>query len=158
MAPILSFAAALPVLGQARAAVAEYARQLTDRYDLIALTAQAERTTRQTRLAAADLDVAAAEALMRQVLDQVMELRAAADTATRVRWTASISHAVGMCHRAVGSLCEAAGSSSHFLDNPLQRVRRDVNTMACHMVFDADERNRCHGRVLLGMPSESIWH
>jgi alkylation response protein AidB-like acyl-CoA dehydrogenase len=158
MAPILSFAASLPVLGQARAAVAEYASQLTDRYDMISLNAQSERTSRQSRLAVADLDVAAAEGLMRRVLAEVMDQRATADTATRVRWTASVAHAVAMCQRAVGTLCEAAGSSSHFLANPLQRIRRDVNTMACHMVFDTDERNRCHGRALLGMPSESVWH
>ena len=95
---------------------------------------------------------------MRRVLGEVIDQRAAADDRDRVRWTASIAHAVSMCQRAVATLCEAAGSGSHFLDNPLQRIRRDVNTMVCHMVFDTDERNRGHGRSLLGMPSEQRWH
>lgn len=69
-----------------------------------------------------------------------------------------MAHVVEMCQEAVHLLCEAAGSSSHFLDNPLQRARRDVNTIACHTVFDNDERRRTLGRVLLGMPSESAWH
>jgi hypothetical protein len=75
-----------------------------------------------------------------------------------VRWAAAIAHAVLMCQQAVGSLCAAAGAGSHFLDNPLQRTRRDVNTMVCHTVFDAEERNRGLGRSLLGMPAESRWH
>lgn len=158
MAPILSYAAALPVLGQARFAVAEAGRQLQDRYDLAGRNRQAERPGRQVRLAAADLDVAAAEGLMRAVLAQVLDQRARAGEGARVRWTASIAHAVALCQRAVSSVCETAGAGSHFLDNPLQRVRRDVNAMACHMVFDLDDRYGAHGRTLLGLPSGSRWH
>ena len=158
MAPILSFAAALPVLGQARFAVTEYARQLEGRYDLTGREQQSERPGRQARLAAADLDVASAEGLMRWVLADVMAQRATADEATRVRWTASIAHAVAVCQRAVSTVCETAGASSHFLDNPLQRARRDVNAMAGHMVFDLDDRYVAHGRSLIGLPSRSRWH
>lgn len=158
MAPILSFAAALPVLGQARAAVAEHGRQLQHRYDLAGRSRQSERPGRQARLAAADLEVASAEALMRGVLGDVMARRARADEATRVRWTASIAHAVAVCQRAVSAVCESAGAGSHHLDNPLQRTRRDVNAMACHMVFDLDDRYGAHGRALLGLPTGSRWH
>ena len=158
MAPILSFAAALPALGQAKACVAEYGRQLQTRYNLATLELQSNRASRQARLAKADLTVAAAEALARSVLADVLARRHNADEARRVRWTAAVAHVVEMCQEAVHLLCEAAGSSSHFLDNPLQRARRDVNTIACHTVFDNDERRRTLGRVLLGMPSESAWH
>jgi alkylation response protein AidB-like acyl-CoA dehydrogenase len=158
MAPILSFAAALPVLGQARFAATEFARQLVERYEFATLAKQADRSSRQSRLAEAHLTTAAAEALLRSVLAEIIEQRSDADTHTRVRWAAAIAHAVLMCQQAVGSLCEAAGAGSHFLDNPLQRARRDVNTMVCHTVFDAEERNRGLGRSLLGMPAESRWH
>lgn len=158
MAPILSFAAALPVLGQARACVTEFGRQLHSRYELTRLNAQLNRTSRQTRLAEADLDIAAAEQLGRWVVGDVMARRGDADEATRVRWTASIAHVVQICQRAIDVLCEAAGASSHSLDNPLQRARRDVHTMACHTVFDIDERRRSHGRSLLGLAAESNWH
>lgn len=157
MAPILSFAAAIPVLATARACVREFASQLLGRYDMITLEAQSTRSSRQTRLAEADLDIRAAELLMRNVLGEVMSYRATADRARRVGWVASIAHAVMMSQRAVGLLGEAAGASSHRLDNPLQRARRDVNTMACHMVFDIDERRRSHGRSLLGLSPDSTW-
>jgi len=161
MAPILSFAASLPALGQARFAVSEYAGQLGHHDVPFALgkaEVQAERPGRQARLAEASLDVAAAEALMRSVLADVMEHRGSADEPRRVRWTASIAHAVAACRRAVAAVCGAAGASSHQLANPLQRTRRDVETMACHMVFDLDDRYRAHGRALLGLDSRSRWH
>lgn len=158
MAPILSFTAAAPALGQARFAVREYAEQLQGRYDQITLERQADNSTRQVRLARADMTVRSAETLMRAVLEDVLERRTDADEQRRVGWTASIAHAVGMCRDAVGEICEAAGASSHFLDNPLQRVRRDLNTISCHTVFDLDQRYRSLGRSLVGLKSESIWH
>lgn len=157
MAPILSFAASLPVLGQARATVAEFARQLAGRFDM-GRNPQSSRVDRQALVGEADLEVRSAEALMRSVLDEVMTRRGSADEASRVRWTASVAHAVGVCRAAIDRLCDAGGSTAHQLDNPLQRTRRDVNTMSCHTVFDLVERNRAHGRAVLGLPTESRWH
>lgn len=157
MAPILSFAASLPVLGQAKRVVDEFSAQLRGRIDMVTFETQANNATRQVRLAEADLEVAAAEHLMRWVLADVMEHRMKADEARRVRWTTSVAHAVQMCQRAVNRLSEVAGASSQFLDNPIQRARRDINTAAMHMVFDLDERHRTHGRALLGLPSQSMW-
>lgn len=158
MAPILALTAGVPALGQARFAVREYARQLQERYDLMTLVKQSENSSRQLRLARADATVQAAEALLRRVLAEVLDQRDEADETTRVNWTTAIAHAVGMCQQAIEEVCVAAGASSHFLDNPLQRARRDVNTIACHTVFDLDQRYRSRGRSLLGMPSESTWH
>jgi 3-hydroxy-9,10-secoandrosta-1,3,5(10)-triene-9,17-dione monooxygenase len=158
MAPILSLTAGVPALGQARFVVREFARQLLGRYDQVTLAKQSENSSRQIRLARADMTVRAAEALLRDVLREVLDQRCNADEATRVGWTTAIAHAVGMCQSAINDVCEAAGASAHFLSNPLQRARRDVNTIACHTVFDLDLRYRSLGRTLLGMPSESTWH
>src|SRR5690606_38618410 len=119
---------------------------------------QAERPGRQARLAQASLDVAAAEALMRSVLADVMELRSRADEPRRVHWTASIAHAAPLCRQAVAGACGPAGASSHNLPIPLQRTRRDMDTTACHMLFGVDARYRAHGRALLGLGSRSRWH
>ncbi len=158
IAPILMLAAALPVLGQARFAAEEFARQLTRRYDSAGLEAQSQRSNRQARLAAAHLDVDAAEALVRRIVADVMAQRNQASDAARMRWAASLAHAVSMCCRAVSTVCDAAGAGSHRLDNPLRRVRQDVHTMSCHRVFDLDERHRSLGRSLLGLPTESHFH
>lgn len=157
MAPILSFAASLPVLGQAKRVLGEFTGQLQGRVDMATFETQANSVTRQVRLAEADMEVSAAEQLMRWVLADVMEHRMDADEARRVRWTTTVAHAVQMCQRTVNRLSEVAGASSQFLDNPIQRARRDINTAAMHMVFDIDERHRTHGRALLGLPSQSMW-
>ena len=157
MAPILSLAASLPVLGQAKRVVDEFSSQLQKRFDMATFDSQANSATRQVRLAEADMEIASAEHLMRWVMADVMDKRAGADEKTRIRWTTSIAHAAQTCQRAVNRLAEVAGASSHFLDNPIQRARRDINTAAAHMVFDLDERHRTHGRSLLGLPSQSTW-
>lgn len=158
MAPLLALAASLPAIGQVRFAVREYASQLQSRYDQMTLERQSDNSTRQVRLAHAEMVVRCAETLMRSVLDDVMTWRADADEQRRVGWTTAVAHAVGLAQQAVGEICDAAGASSHFLDNPLQRARRDVNTIACHTVFDRDQRYRSLGRSMVGLRSESLWH
>ena len=125
---------------------------------MLTLAKQSDNSSRQLRLARAATTVRAAEALLRDVLAEVLDQRADADEPTRVGWSVAVAHAVGMCQEAVGDVCEAAGASSHFLSNPLQRTRRDVNTIACHTVFDLDQRYRSMGRALLGLRTESTWH
>jgi alkylation response protein AidB-like acyl-CoA dehydrogenase len=158
MAPILSYAAASPALGQARFVVREFARQLVSRYDPITLEQQSQSSSRQIRMGRAEMTVRSAEALMRDVLHDVMRFRGGADTRRRIGWTTAIAHAVGLCQQAINDVCEAAGAHSHFLDNPLQRARRDVNVIASHMVFDLDQRYRSLGRTMVDLPSESLWH
>jgi hypothetical protein len=51
----------------------------------------------------------------------------------------------------VQTVLEASGAHAHFLDHPLQRASRDLNTISCHMVFDLDGRLEAFGRVLLGL-------
>lgn len=43
-----------------------------------------------------------------------------------------------------------SGAHAHFQDNPLQRAQREVNTLACHFVFDLDGKLESYGRLLLG--------
>jgi hypothetical protein len=46
---------------------------------------------------------------------------------------------------------EASGAHAHFLDNPLQRILRDLHTASCHTVFDLDVSAEQYGRLLLGL-------
>jgi len=39
-----------------------------------------------------------------------------------------------------------------FLDNPLQRIHRDIHTLSCHTVFDLELAAEQYGRLLLGLP------
>ena len=57
------------------------------------------------------------------------------------------------CRDIVRDVVEASGAHAHFLDNPLQRMLRDVHTMSCHTVFDGDIGNEQFGRLQLGLPT-----
>lgn len=157
MAPILSLTAALPVLGQAKAALREFTAQLAGRKDRSGVP-QTDRVDRQELVGRVGLDLVTAESLLRQVLHEVMAKRDTADELTRVRWTTSVGHGVHLARRAIDALCDAAGAGAHRLDNPLQRARRDANTAACHMVFDMSARYQAFGRTVLDLPAASTWH
>ena len=55
----------------------------------------------------------------------------------------------------VRDVVEACGASAHFLDNPLQRALRDLNTASCHTVFDLDLSSEIYGRLLVGLPANA---
>jgi 3-hydroxy-9,10-secoandrosta-1,3,5(10)-triene-9,17-dione monooxygenase len=43
-------------------------------------------------------------------------------------------------------------AGAHFLDNPLQRIKRDVDVLAAgHVVFDYDTSRELAGALILGM-------
>jgi hypothetical protein len=52
----------------------------------------------------------------------------------------------------VRDVVEASGAHAHFLENPLQRIHRDIHTLSCHTVFDLDIAAEMYGRILLGLP------
>ena len=151
MIPILGLAASMPAVGQARAVLRGFRERLAGRTRLGSATSQAERPAAQMRLARAEIEVRQAESLLRGVVAEVMAKRDAATPADRTRWLASLAFAVDQSKRVIGSVAEVSGGSAHFLDQALQRSKRDVDTLSCHVVFDLDARLESHGRTLLGL-------
>jgi len=151
MLPLLSLAAALPLVGQARAVVRGFQASMRERILYGSMQKQADKPAAQIRLARAEIEVRQAEELLRAVAAEIMALRDGASIADRARWTAMNAMAVDQSKRVIASLAEASGASAHFLSHPLQRALRDVNTGACHVVFDLDARLEMHGRTLLGL-------
>ena len=73
----------------------------------------------------------------------------------RARLRVDIGHIVRRARNVVRDVVEACGASSHFLDNPLQRTLRDLNTASCHTVFDLDVSTEVYGRLLVGLPANA---
>ena len=73
----------------------------------------------------------------------------------RARLRVDIGHIVRRSRNVVRDVVEACGASSHFLDNPLQRALRDLNTASCHTVFDLDLSTEIYGRLLVGLPANA---
>ncbi|MBS0411970.1 MAG: acyl-CoA dehydrogenase [Proteobacteria bacterium] len=155
MLPFLAMTAAIPALGAARLALADYRERLAGHVRMGAAARQADRPAAQIRLGKADAMIAAAEQLIRQAgrdnvasgaLDGEAQLRA------RVSNRARIAYGVALCREAVACLAEAAGSSAQMLDQPFQRAVRDLNVIATHVVFDVDTAFELNGRALVGLP------
>lgn len=151
MMPILTLAAAMPALGQARTVVRLFREYLTTRVLIETGSKQAERPASQMRLARAEVEVREVEGLLRNTVEDLCIKRNTATLEDRARWATQLALAVDQCKRIIQSVCEASGAHSHFLDSPFQRAWRDVNTMSCHVVFDLDSKLQTYGRTLLGI-------
>jgi alkylation response protein AidB-like acyl-CoA dehydrogenase len=150
MLPILGLAASMVAVGQARAALRGFQERMQQRILLASGARQSKQPAAQIRLARADIEVRQAEGLLRALVAEVQQVRNEATITDRARWAASFALAVDQSKRVLLALAEASGASAHFSSHPLQRAVRDVNTLACHAVFDMDSRLEIYGRTLLG--------
>ena len=55
-----------------------------------------------------------------------------------------------------GGLLEASGASAHFLSSPLQRVKRDVDVISGHIIFDYDVSRELAGALAIGLKISPI--
>jgi alkylation response protein AidB-like acyl-CoA dehydrogenase len=159
--PMIVFAtlvASVPVLGAAKGLLEIYRKLLPGRIVKGTQTPLAENPGAQIRLSQADVRVSTAEQIIRNAGRAAMAAGCMAEqeqVPLRVRLRAEISFAVKLCRDAAGIMTEGAGSNAHRLDQPFQRMVRDINTMSSHVAFDLDACDELHGRVLLGMPPNS---
>lgn len=149
MMPILTLAATMPALGQAKTAVRLFRERLQER-TLLDMNKQAQRSASQMRLARAEVEVCETELLLRHCVEDICTKRNMASLEDRARWATQLAMAVHQCKKIIQDVVEASGAHAHFQDNPLQRAQRDVNTLACHFVFDLDGKLESYGRLLLG--------
>ncbi|WP_374281402.1 acyl-CoA dehydrogenase family protein [Novosphingobium sp.] len=57
-----------------------------------------------------------------------------------------------LCRDTVNAMMASAGASSYHLDQPLQRIWRDLNTVCSHAFWDWDVSREAAGRQRLGLP------
>lgn len=153
MMVLLTFAAATPCLGAAQAALSAYQDQIKAK---MAGPGFAVDNAKLALIAEAALTIEAAELMMREVLRDLMEQRNTASVEMRSKWAARISHAVFMCREAVAKIGASAGASGNFLDNPIQRAVRDINTASCHVVFNRESRYTDFGQLLFDQPIKNF--
>ena len=63
---------------------------------------------------------------------------------------AAAAHVVHESRAVIADLLEASGASAQFLDNPLQRAKRDVDVISGHVVFDYDVSRELAGALEIG--------
>ncbi len=152
MLPVLGLTAASPAVGAAHKVVKLFAERMASRIVYGTTDKQAEKPVAQYRLGQAALKARNAEILLMQLAAEVeqwgkSDKQCPEEEKTFLRLR--IGDVVRQCRNVVTQVVEASGAHAHFLDSPLQRFQRDLNTLSCHTVFDTDISAEQVGRSLL---------
>ncbi len=158
MLPVLGLTATAPLVGAARNAVRLFEERMQGRTVYGTATKQSERALSQSRLAHAKVEMDSIVNQLYHVANEVEDWGRRGEPCPeldRARLRVDIGHIVRRARNVVRDAVEACGASSHFLDNPLQRALRDLNTASCHTVFDLDLSTEIYGRLLVGLPANA---
>jgi alkylation response protein AidB-like acyl-CoA dehydrogenase len=156
MLPVLGLTATAPLVGAARTAVNLFEERMQGRTVYGTTTKQGERALAQSRLAHAKVEMDSIQNQLFHVAHEVEEWGKRGEPCPeldRARLRVDLGHLVRRTRNVVRDVVEACGASAHFLDNPLQRALRDLNTASCHTVFDLDVSTENYGRLLVGLPA-----
>ncbi|MGH3676963.1 MAG: acyl-CoA dehydrogenase family protein [Mycobacterium sp.] len=154
MVPALAFLAAMPALGSAERVTDIYAERLGERVLAYEGVTQKDKPIAQAHLGEARTRLRALRGLLADTIGELESIIATGDPVPRpVRAEARLAaaHIVHESRAVIGRLLEASGASIHFVDNPLQRIKRDVDVLAGHVVFDYDTSRELAGALILGM-------
>lgn len=159
MPPFLALTAALPALGAARSACHGFEDTLRKRFLAYELKMQQDKPAAHMRLGHGASLCRSAELLLDDVarrLEAAVETEGEIPLEERVALRMGAAHAVRQCKDAVRIVADGAGSGAHFLDQPLQRIARDIEVLSTHAIFDWDATTELNGRVRLGMKPSSL--
>ena len=154
MVPALALLAAMPALGSAERAADIYAERLSQRVLAYEGVMQKDKPIAQAHLAEARVRLRALRGLLADTVGEIETIVAAGDPVprpARAEARLAAAHIVHESRAVIGDLLEASGASAHFLDNPLQRIKRDVDVICGHVVFDYDTSRELAAALTLGM-------
>jgi alkylation response protein AidB-like acyl-CoA dehydrogenase len=154
MVPALALLAAMPALGSAERVAGIYAERLSERVLAYEGVMQKDKPIARARLGEALVRLRALRGLLTDTVGQIQTLVETGDPVPRpVRGEARMAaaHIVHESRAVIAKLLEASGAGAHFADNPLQRIKRDVDVLAGHVVFDYDTSRELAGALTLGM-------
>jgi alkylation response protein AidB-like acyl-CoA dehydrogenase len=153
MVPALALTAAMPALGAADRVADLFAARLTERVLAYSVVAQKDQPAAQVRLGDARVRLRAMRGLAESAADDIQARVAAGQhigRKVRAGARAAAAHVVHESRAVIADLLEASGASAQFLDNPLQRAKRDVDVISGHVVFDYDVSRELAGALEVG--------
>jgi alkylation response protein AidB-like acyl-CoA dehydrogenase len=159
MLPFKCITAACPAVGAAKEAVKLFFERIQQRTMYGSGTRQSDHGAAQMRLGLLDTRIDSVESELYRLAADIEAWGHADEPCApreRARQRLQSARIVRECRDIVRDVLEASGASSHFLDNPLQRIHRDVHTLSCHTVFDVDVASGTYGRTLLGMEVKGL--
>lgn len=115
---------------------------------------QQELMTQQVRMARLKMDLKSAIALWENELDTVWERISGGGEMTLAERSEArmvTAYCARTCDAIANELAASVGSRSIFNDSPVQRFRREVNSLATHAFLDFDHLGSLYGQTLLGL-------
>lgn len=141
------------IVGMAQGGVDEYIRQMSVRTNTTDGNSAALSPYVKDRLGNAVVRVRTARARLLQMMaesTEIVERRELVPTFERVHYMLDIARVGRECEEAVMLLFKATSARGIYLDNPLQRILRDVIAAANHITQNADDTAGMLGAYLLG--------
>ncbi|GAS86738.1 acyl-CoA dehydrogenase [Mycolicibacterium brisbanense] len=154
MVPALALLAAMPALGSAERVTELYAQRLAERVLPYEGVMQKDKPIAQAHLSGALVRLRALRGLLADTVGQIEGIVAAGDQVdkpVRAQARLAAAHIVAESRAVIAELLGAGGASIHFLSSPMQRLKRDVDVLAGHVVFDYDTSRELAGALALGM-------
>lgn len=159
MVPALALTAAMPALGSAELVADTFARRLGERVLAYSGVAQKDQPAAQLRLGQARVRLRALRALLEDTANRIQHAVGSGQRvsrAARANARVAAAHIVHESRAVIADLLEASGASAQFLDNPLQRAKRDVDVISGHVVFDYDVSRELAGALEIGVKVSPI--
>lgn len=160
MMPILCLAAGTPAIGAAKGALKAFCERAESRVMYASTERQADAPATHIRVGHARARIEAAEIIAREVAAETEQWGSEDDICgaeDRVKLRVRMAYAVRLCRDVVRDLFEVSGASAQLASQPIQRIHRDVHTIASHTVFDLDYIAEQYGRMALGLePSRAV--
>ncbi|GAB3885222.1 acyl-CoA dehydrogenase family protein [Kibdelosporangium lantanae] len=148
-------------IGLARAAMASFMERLPDRKITYTDYAhQADAPVTHLNVAEAAMKIDEAEFHATRLATKVDTKNAAAEpwsTVDRVGARAALGRVFRLTKEAVQILGGASGGSSIYLDVPIQRINRDIETLNMHALMHATTNQELYGRVLCGLEPNTLY-
>ncbi len=159
MVPALALLAAMPALGAAEHVADLFATRLGERVLAYSGVAQKQQPAAQIRLGDARVRLRALSGLLGDtvaVIETMVADGVRIPRSVRAQARLSAAHIVHESRAVVADLLESSGASAHFLTNPLQRAKRDIDVICGHVVFDYDVSRELAGALEVGVPISPI--
>lgn len=159
MVPALSLLAAMPALGAAEQVADGFAARLGERVLAYSGVAQKQQPAAQIRLGDARVRLRALHGLLGDtvaMIEGMVDDGVRIPRAIRAQARLAAAHIVHESRAIVADLLESSGASAHFLHNPLQRAKRDIDVISGHVVFDYDVGRELAGALEVGAPVSPI--
>ena len=157
-AAVLTVNAGGTPLGIARGALETFVERLPGRgITYTTYTNKSEAPVTHLQLGEASLKIESADAHVRRAAALLDDHSGGPmSMESRVKARAHIAYATGLAREAVDTLFYASGASSIQTQIPIQRFQRDIQALANHAIMHPQTTIELYGRVLCGLPPNTL--